>query len=163
MGQSTRYGGAAIRVSIKSNIMLRITIGADHAGYQLKTLLVSYLLELGHEVEDLGCYSEQSVDYPDYAHPVAIAVETGRADYGILLCGTANGVAIAANKHSKIRAAIAWQLEIATLARTHNDANILCLPARYITIEQAQAIVDSFLDTPYEGGRHERRVAKIDY
>jgi ribose 5-phosphate isomerase B len=112
-------------------------------------------------VDDLGTYSEDSVDYPDFSHPVAIQVETGKADLGILICGSANGVAMAANKHQGIRAAIAWKAEVAKLARSHNDANILCLPARYITVEEAKEMVDIFLTTDFEGGRHERRVAKI--
>jgi ribose 5-phosphate isomerase B len=101
------------------------------------------------------------VDYPDFAHPVAKQVETGKADLGILICGSANGVAMAANKHEKIRAAIAWKKELAELARSHNDANIICLPARYISVVEAKEIVDAFLDTPFEGGRHQRRVEKI--
>jgi ribose 5-phosphate isomerase B len=140
---------------------MKLVIGGDHAGYSLKTELLTYLLERGYEADDLGCYSADSVDYPDFAHPVAAQVETGRADLGILICGSANGVAMAANKHEKIRAAIAWQKELAELARSHNDANIICLPARYISADEAKEIVDAFLDTPFEGGRHQRRVEKI--
>ncbi|MBS1618223.1 MAG: ribose 5-phosphate isomerase B [Bacteroidetes bacterium] len=138
-----------------------IAIGGDHAGYDLKSELRVYLLEKGYEVDDLGAFSAESVDYPDFAHPVAQAVESGKAHYGILICGSANGVAITANKHEKIRAAIAWHKEIAELARQHNDANVLCLPARFITVEEAKEMVDVFLDTPFEGGRHQRRVDKI--
>lgn len=140
---------------------MKLVIGADHAGYALKSELLLYLLEKRQEVDDLGTYSEDSVDYPDFSHPVAIQVETGKADLGILICGSANGVAMAANKHQGIRAAIAWKAEVAKLARSHNDANILCLPARYITVEEAKEMVDIFLTTDFEGGRHERRVAKI--
>lgn len=140
---------------------MRISMGADHAGYNLKTELRTYLLEKGLEIDDLGTYSLDSVDYPDFAHPVARQVESGKADFGILICGTANGVAMAANKHEKVRASIAWNKEIAEFARTHNDANILCLPARYLTVDQAKEMLDTFLDTPFEGGRHSRRVEKI--
>ena len=140
---------------------MRLVIGGDHAGFELKAQLLPYLLEKGYEVDDKGCYSAESVDYPDFAHPVAQAVESGKADLGILICGSANGVAMAANKHEKIRAAIAWKNEIAELARTHNDANIICLPARYISVDEAKEMVDTFLNTPFEGGRHQRRVDKI--
>ncbi len=140
---------------------MKLVIGGDHAGYELKKTLLTYLLEKGIEVDDLGSYSADSVDYPDFAHPVAIQVETGKADLGILICGTANGVAMAANKHEKIRAAITWKREIAEFARSHNDANIICLPARYISAAEAKEMVDAFLDTPFEGGRHQRRVEKI--
>ena len=139
-----------------------ISLGGDHAGYDLKTELRTYLLEKGYDTDDMGAFSsEVSVDYPDFAHPVAHQVETGKADFGILICGSANGVAMAANKHEKIRAAIAWTKELAQLARSHNDANILCLPARFITVEEAKEMIDVFLDTPFEGGRHQRRVDKI--
>ncbi|CAN5791190.1 ribose 5-phosphate isomerase B [soil metagenome] len=140
---------------------ISIAIGADHAGFQLKTTLITYLKSLGHEVEDFGAYSDQSVDYADFAHPVANAVEEGKAKYGILICGSANGISMAANKHKGIRAAIAWNKEVAELARLHNDANILSLPARFITEEEAKACVDSFLETSFEGGRHANRVNKI--
>ena len=140
---------------------MRLVIGGDHAGFELKAQLLPYLLEKGYEVDDKGSYSAESVDYPDFAHPVAQAVESGKADLGILICGSANGVAMAANKHEKIRAAIAWKNEIAELARTHNDANIICLPARYISVDEAKEMVDTFLNTPFEGGRHQRRVDKI--
>ena len=138
-----------------------ISIGGDHAGYELKSELRTYLLEKGYETDDLGAFSLDSVDYPDFAHPVARQVESGKADFGILICGSANGVAMAANKHEKIRAAIAWKKEIAELARQHNDANILCLPARYISVDEAKEMVDAFLTTQFEGGRHSRRVDKI--
>src|ERR1700722_17601687 len=140
---------------------MKLVIGGDHAGYNLKTELLAYLMEKGYEVADLGCYSAESVDYPDFAHPVAHQVETGKADLGILICASANGVAMAANKHENIRAAITWRKELAELARLHNDANIICLPARYISTDEAKEMVDAFLDTPFEGGRHLRRVEKI--
>jgi len=139
-----------------------IIISGDHAGFQLKQLLVDYLREAGHAVNDLGPASADSVDYPDYVHPLAKAVQAGAPGVGILICGSANGVAMTANKYKGVRAAIAWEEEIARLARQHNDANILCLPARFISEEKAKAITKVFLDTAFEGGRHSNRVAKID-
>ena len=139
-----------------------IAIGSDHAGFEYKTKLIQYLnIEKGIALRDFGTYSDSSVDYPDFAHPVANAVESGAYEMGILLCGSANGVAIAANKHAQIRAAICWTEEIAQLARQHNNANILCLPARFLTLEGAFKIVDTFFSTAFEGGRHATRVDKI--
>ena len=140
---------------------MKLVIGADHAGYALKQELISYLQDRGHEVDDKGPFSTESVDYPDFSHLVAKEIEAGKAELGILICGSANGVAMAANKHQQIRAAITWTPEIAKLARTHNDANILCLPARFITEESAKEMVDVFLETKFEGGRHQNRVNKI--
>lgn len=137
----------------------RIAIGADHAGFDYKELLVKHLHH--NELKDFGTYSAESVDYPDFAHPVAAAVENGEFELGILLCGSANGVAITANKHQGIRAALCWTAEIAALARQHNNANVLCIPARYVTPEEAIQIADKFLSTDFEGGRHENRVNKI--
>ena len=139
----------------------KIAIGADHAGFSLKEKLKKYLLEKGIEVKDFGTHSEQSVDYPDFAHPVANAVEKKEVDFGLLMCGSANGVTMTANKHKEIRAALCWKEEIAKLARQHNDANILTLPARFIEEAEAKKCVDVFLSTPFEGGRHEGRVKKI--
>jgi ribose 5-phosphate isomerase B len=151
--------GLPLTKSIDLN-MERIDIGCDHAGYVLKEQMISVLKDLGYEIEDHGTNGETSVDYPDYAHPVADAVEqkNGR---GILICGSANGVAMAANKHLGIRAAICWTPEIAALARQHNDANVLCLPARFISEQEAKEIMLSFLNTSFEGGRHANRVSKI--
>ena len=112
-------------------------------------------------LKDLGCYSADTVDYPDFAHPVALSVEKGEAAFGILLCGSANGVAISANKHQGIRAALCWAEEIAELSRKHNDANVLCIPARFVTVEVAEKMVELFMNTPFEGGRHQSRVDKI--
>ena len=140
---------------------MKLVIGGDHAGYALKQELISYLQDRGHEVDDKGPFSTESVDYPDFSHLVAKEIEAGKAELGILICGSANGVAMAANKHQQIRAAIAWTPEIAKLARTHNDANILCLPARFITEESAKEMVAVFLETKFEGGRHQNRVNKI--
>jgi ribose 5-phosphate isomerase B len=138
----------------------KIAIGADHAGYALKSELVSLLKEKGYSVTDFGCPSEESIDYPDYAHPVAKAVET-EGVIGILICGSGNGISMSANKHSGIRCALCWTDEIALLARQHNDANIISLPARYISVAEAKKCVDIFLNTEFEGGRHQRRVNKI--
>ncbi|SRR5690554_238654 len=140
---------------------MKIAIGGDHAGFEYKAALITFLEEAGHEVEDFGAYSAESADYPDFAHPVAAAVEQGGYEKGVLICGSANGVAITANKHAGIRAAICWLEELATLARQHNDANIVCIPARFITLEAAKQIVGTFMSTEFEGGRHTRRVGKI--
>lgn len=141
---------------------LRIAIGSDHAGFELKQKLIEVLTEKGHMMWDLGPESADSVDYPDYAHKVAMNV-SNFGTTGILICGSANGVAITANKHQKIRAAIAWTPELAALSRAHNNANILCLPARFINEETAIAAVNAFLSTEFEGGRHEKRVEKIGF
>lgn len=140
---------------------ITIALGADHAGFDYKNAIAKHLGEQGYQVKDFGTYSDQSVDYPDFAHPVASFVESGQASYGILVCGSANGVAMAANKHQGIRAAICWQKELAQLARTHNNANVLCLPARFTSLHQALEMADVFLNTAFEGGRHEGRVNKI--
>lgn len=140
---------------------MKIAIAADHAGFELKTKLLPFLQQLGLSTEDLGTHSLDSMDYPDVAHPLAAAVESSEAEFGILICGSANGVAMAANKHQYIRAAICWNAEIASLARQHNNANVLCLPARFISVEEAFQITKTFLDTEFEGGRHQRRVDKI--
>ena len=139
---------------------MKIAIAADHAGFKFKELIKNYL-ETKFEIEDFGTFSEDSVDYPDFAHPVASAVENGEFDFGILFCGSANGVAITANKHQGIRAAICWNQELALLARKHNNANIVCIPARFISGAEAEEIVKTFLSTDFEGGRHDNRVNKI--
>lgn len=141
------------------NNKLKIAIGADHAGFDYKEAIAKWLT--ANELKDFGTYSPASVDYPDFAHPVASAVESGEFDLGILICGSANGVAITANKHQGIRAAICWNEELASLARKHNNANIVCIPARFISIEEAEKIVQTFLETDFEGGRHANRVGKI--
>jgi ribose 5-phosphate isomerase B len=138
---------------------MKIAIGSDHAGFEYKELLKANLGE--HEVKDFGTHSRDSADYPDFAHPVSIAVENKEFDLGILVCGSANGVAITANKHQGIRAAICWTEELASLARRHNNANILCLPARFIDFTVAQQIANTFIATDFEGGRHATRVNKI--
>lgn len=140
----------------------RIAIGGDHAGFGLKSRLVAHLRKLGYEVNDLGTHSDQSTDYPEFAHAVAAAVLEGEDELGVLVCGSGNGVNIAANKHPGIRAALAWRAELASLARSHNNANILSLPARFISEAEAIDAVDAFLATAFEGGRHQRRVEKIE-
>jgi len=138
-----------------------IAIGCDHAGFEYKELVKEYLTSEGFSVKDFGTNSVASVDYPDFVHPLAESIEKGETGLGILICGSANGVAITANKHQKIRAAIAWQLELASLARQHNDANVLCLPARFISAEDAKKFAITFISTDFEGGRHQNRVDKI--
>jgi ribose 5-phosphate isomerase B len=140
-------------------IDLKIAIGADHAGFSYKEAFVKSLKV--KELKDCGTYAPDSVDYPDFAHPVASAVENGEFDLGILICGSANGVAITANKHQGIRAAICWNEELASLARRHNNANIVCIPERFVSFEVAQKIVETFFNTEFEGGRHANRVNKI--
>ncbi|MBS7333982.1 ribose 5-phosphate isomerase B [Faecalibacter bovis] len=140
---------------------MKIVIGSDHAGYEYKAKLVAFLTGKGFDIEDVGPFSTESVDYPDFAHAVATKVEEGNAEFGILLCGSAQGVTMTANKHQKVRAALCWMTDIAALARQHNNANVLTLPARFIAYEYAEQIVDTFLSTDFEGGRHEARVNKI--
>jgi ribose 5-phosphate isomerase B len=141
--------------------VLNLSIGSDHAGYDLKEWLKGQLTDLSGTTEDYGTNSSESTDYPDYAHAVAESVGSGKADLGILICGSANGVCMTANKHQSVRAAICWTPEIARLARLHNDANVLCIPARFLDQQEALLITKEFLSTEFEGGRHERRVNKI--
>ncbi|WP_395786099.1 ribose 5-phosphate isomerase B [Aquirufa sp.] len=136
-------------------------VGGDHAGFDYKDQLIDFLKDQGFAIKDCGTYSADSVDYPDFAHPVANAVESGEVSWGLLLCGSANGVAITANKHQGIRAGLAWNVEVAQLVRQHNDANVICLPVRFITLDEAKACLQMFIDTEFEGGRHAGRVNKI--
>ena len=145
----------------KLDLSKPIAIGADHAGFEYKSAIADQLKMKGYQVKDYGTYSTDSVDYPDFAHPVANAVEKGESGVGILICGSANGVAISANKHQGIRAAITWEQEIARLARQHNNANIICIPARFVSTPIAEEMINIFLSTEFEGGRHEKRVNKI--
>ena len=138
-----------------------IAIGGDHAGFEYKKLLIAALEKQGYGIKDFGAFSLDSVDYPDFAHPVASAVENQDCTFGILICGSANGVAMVANKHQGIRAALCWEPEIASLSRQHNNANVVCIPARFVSEETAEEIVNTFLSTDFEGGRHENRVNKI--
>jgi len=140
--------------------MKKLMIGADHAGFELKAVIIRHLELLAQQVHDYGTYSAESVDYPDFAHPVAEAVES-QETLGFLVCGSGNGVCMTANKHAGIRAALCWTVELAALARQHNNANILCVPARFVDEATALAMVDTFLNTPFEGGRHNLRVDKI--
>lgn len=140
---------------------LPIAIGSDHAGFELKESIISFLDGKKVTYKDFGTYSADSVDYPDFAHPVATDVEEGKASFGILICGSANGVAMSANKHAGIRAAVCWGQELAELARKHNNANVICLPARFIREDDAERMVDTFMKTEFEGGRHANRVNKI--
>lgn len=141
--------------------METILIGSDHAGFAMKEILKTHLLDLGYEVKDYGTNSETSVDYPDFAHPLAKAINEGEAEMGILVCGSGQGVCMTANKYLNVRAALAWTAEIAGLAREHNDANILCIPGRFISPEIAQNCVETFLHTEFAGGRHQQRVEKM--
>ena len=138
-----------------------IAIGSDHAGFTLKTKIINHLQSKGFTLDDKGCYSEESIDYADYAHPVASQVENNPGSLGILLCGSGNGINMTANKHQGVRSALCWTPEIAKLAREHNNANILTLPARFLTDEVALEIVDIFFATEFEGGRHQKRIEKI--
>jgi ribose 5-phosphate isomerase B len=140
---------------------MKIAIGSDHAGFEYKEELKKWLSLRGHDVSDFGAHNGDSSDYADFAHPVATDVDKKNASLGVLVCGSANGVAITANKHQGIRAAICWNEELASLARRHNDANILCIPARFISLDLAEKVLDAFLKASFEGGRHSRRVGKI--
>jgi len=139
----------------------KIAIGGDHAGYELKAAVILVLEKQGYEVADFGTNGPESVDYPDYIHPLAEAMKTDEYYLGIIICGSGNGVSMTANKHQHIRAALCWNTEIAELSRQHNNANILSIPARFVSEELALRMVDSFLNTEFEGGRHQRRVNKI--
>lgn len=143
------------------NLTLPIAIGCDHAGFEYKEAIISFLDAKNVTCKDFGTYSTDSVDYPDFAHPVANEVENNNAAFGILICGSANGVAITANKHQQIRAAICWGEELAELARKHNDANIICIPALFVREGDVEKMIDIFMNTGFEGGRHENRVKKI--
>jgi ribose 5-phosphate isomerase B len=143
------------------NLTLPVAIGCDHAGFEYKEAIISFLDGKSVDWKDFGTYSSESVDYPDFAHPVADAVENKEASFGILICGSGNGVAITANKHQNIRAAICWGEEIAALARKHNDANVICIPARFVKENLAEKMLEIFIHTEFEGGRHNNRVKKI--
>ena len=143
------------------NLSLPVAIGCDHAGFSYKEAIISFLDGKNVTWKDFGTYNSDSVDYPDFAHPVANEVENNKAAFGILICGSANGVAITANKHQQIRAAICWGEELAELARKHNNANIICVPARFVREELVEKMIDVFMHTEFEGGRHNSRVEKI--
>ena len=139
----------------------KIAIASDHAGFCLKERLVKYLIGNGHEVKDFGCFSEDSTDYPDYGHSMALSLEKGECDLGFSICGTGNGINMTVNKHQGIRSALCWNEEISRLARAHNDANVCALPGRYISEPEDRLIVETFLKTPFDGGRHKVRIEKI--
>lgn len=141
--------------------MDKIGIASDHAGYEMKEFLVGYLSAMGYEVLDFGTHSPESVDYPDYAHPLAEAIEKGEIERGIALCGSGEGMTITLNKHRGIRAGLVWDVEVASLIRRHNNANVIVLPARFITNDEAVAMLDAYLAAQFEGGRHEDRIRKI--
>ena len=140
---------------------IRIGIGSDHAGFEYKEAVVSSLQKAGCHIKDFGTYTPDSVDYPDYVHPLCNEIDKGNIDVGILLCGSANGVAMAANKHQRVKAAVCWENDIAVLSRRHNDANVICIPSRFVSEELAIEMVNLFLNSEFEGGRHKRRVDKI--
>jgi len=150
-----------VKIKITTQLQMKISIGNDHAGPDYKKAIVDFLEKQGHEVINHGTNTTDSVDYPDFGHPVASDVETGKADLGIVICGSGNGIAMTVNKHQGIRAALCWTKEIAALARQHNDANIISIPARFTSIPQAVEMVETFLKTDFEGGRHQNRVNKI--
>lgn len=138
-----------------------IALGADHAGIDYKNAITTWLEEKGYAVKDFGTYTTDSVDYPDFAHPTASSVEKNETSFGILFCGSANGVAMTANKHAGIRAGLCWETEVAELVRLHNNANVICIPARFVTLDLAKEMIEKFMTTPFEGGRHQNRVNKI--
>ena len=148
-------------MSCTFNLALPVAIGSDHAGFEYKEDIISFLDGKSVTWKDFGTYSTDSVDYPDFAHPVSNAVESGEASFGILICGSANGVAITANKHQQIRAAVCWEQELAELARKHNNANIICIPARFVREGAVERMIEVFMHTDFEGGRHKTRVNKI--
>ena len=158
---SQTFTFAPIMAASSFDISKPIGIGGDHAGFPYKQLIIEWLNKKGFQVTDFGTYGPDSVDYPDFAHPTATAVENGEVAFGILLCGSANGVAITANKHAGIRAGLCWTNEIVSLVRQHNDANVLCIPARFVAVDQAFAMIENFMATEFEGGRHATRVGKI--
>ncbi len=140
---------------------MKIAIGGDHAGYEYKNSIKQYLEQKGHIVEDFGPATEESCDYPDIAHPLARSIESGKNDLGIAICGSGNGINMTLNKHQNVRSALCWEVDLAALARQHNNANVLALPSRFISLEKAKDCVEAFITNDFEGGRHERRVNKI--
>lgn len=142
---------------------MKVAFGGDHAGVEYKARLIEILNNQGHETKDFGSYNEDSVDYPDFAHPLSTAVQNGEYNLGVLICGSGNGVAMTANKHAGIRAALCWNTELASLSKQHNNANVICVPARFVDYELAEKMVTTFVSAQFEGGRHERRVDKISY
>jgi len=146
---------------VEKNAFVKIGLASDHAGYKLKEIIINWLQDEGYKIQDFGCDSAESCDYPDYAHPMAAAVASGKCDLGISLCGSGNGINMVVNKYPEIRSALCWNREISSLARRHNDANICALPARFLVPSEAIAIVKIFLETDFEAGRHLNRIRKI--
>jgi ribose 5-phosphate isomerase B len=142
---------------------LKIALANDHAGYELKVAIKSFLEDQGHQVRDFGSFTAERADYPDFAHPMASAVENGEYDFGISMCGSGNGINMTANKHQDVRSALCWAPKLAELARRHNNANVCALPARFITVEEGKKIISHFLRTGFEGGRHQVRIDKIPH
>ncbi len=140
---------------------MKIALAADHAGYKIKEVIKQFLIKEDYKVKDFGCFSEESIDYPDFAHPASIAVESGKFDLGFTICGSGNGINMTANKYPGIRSALCWNEEISRLARAHNDANICALPGRFVSESESVLIVKTFLNTPFDGGRHKNRIDKI--
>lgn len=140
---------------------MKIAFGGDHAGVEYKAKLIEALEKKGYDTKDFGPYSEDSVDYPDFAHPLSEAVQSEEFDLGVLICGSGNGVAMTANKHEGVRAALCWNTELAALSKQHNNANVICIPARFVDYNLAESMVNTFVSTDFEGGRHQRRVGKI--
>lgn len=138
-----------------------VPIAADHAGFELKEHLKKYLENKGFEIKDFGCYSQDSIDYPDVIHPIANEINNGEYEFGFIMCGSGNGVSMVANKYPNIRCALCWNAEISALAKKHNNANIIALPARFISVKEAEQVIDSYLSSEFEGGRHQRRIEKI--
>ncbi len=138
-----------------------IAIGCDHAGFEYKTEIVKHLNKSGYQITDFGTYEQSSVDYPDFAHPTALSIQNNEAAFGILICGSANGVAITANKHSNVRAALCWQKDVSEITRKHNNANIICIPARFVSLSYSIEMIETFINTAFEGGRHQIRIDKI--
>jgi len=159
--ENESIGSNAKKGLLINYIIMKIAIGADHAGFEYKEKIIHYLTEKGINIKDFGAFSVDSVDYPDFAHPTSLAVETGEADFGILLCGSGQGVSMTSNKHQGVRCALCWNTDIVRLSRKHNNANIIAFPARFVALEYAIEMIDVFLNTEFEGGRHDRRVGKI--
>jgi ribose 5-phosphate isomerase B len=149
------------RLKIKTEMAKIVPIASDHAGFQLKEEVKLYLQSKGFEVQDFGCFSDESVDYPDFIHPIADQIDKGNYEFGFIMCGSGNGVSMVANKYPHVRCALCWNTEISELAKKHNNANIIALPARFISVDEAKNIIDSYLNTQFEGGRHQRRIDKI--
>jgi ribose 5-phosphate isomerase B len=147
--------------ALNKHLLMNLALASDHAGYEMKVKLMAYLKEKGHNLVDLGAFTSEFADYPDYGHAIALHISENKSDYGISLCGSGNGINMTANKHQLIRSALCWNAEISRLSRAHNNANICAIPARFVSFEEAVEIVENFLSTPFDGGRHQTRIDKI--